>query len=195
MLTHSRGRGKTVRTLLRCGGVALVGVLLASCTTGGADSSSPQASEAGPSLPTRIPTVPPGSGLTTTPPPVTTTTPLVTTTAPAQLRIFRSPSGNIGCYVDSKGARCDIEDRDFQVPSKPASCPLVWGQGVEVDTGRVAAFVCASDSTLNDGTVLAYGTSIQVGDFECDSEQTGMSCRNTKTAHGFTLSKAAADLF
>src|SRR5690349_1137618 len=35
---------------------------------------------------------------------------------------FRLPSGNIGCFVDATGARCDIAQHDWTGPPKPASC-------------------------------------------------------------------------
>ena len=109
---------------------------------------------------------------------------------------FRSPSGNIGCYIGQNLARCDIRERDWSPPPKPASCQLDWGQGVAVDRrDRKASFVCAGDTALNDGRKLGYGDSIRRGDLRCRSRRSGMHCRNLRTDHGFALSRDSARLF
>jgi hypothetical protein len=55
--------------------------------------------------------------------------------------------------------------------------------------------LCASDAARGGTRVLAYGHAIAVGDVRCDSATTGITCRNTRTRHGFTLSRAAYRLF
>ena len=35
---------------------------------------------------------------------------------------FTSPSGNVGCFVDSANVRCDISERDWSPPPRPADC-------------------------------------------------------------------------
>ena len=41
---------------------------------------------------------------------------------------FTSPSGNVGCYIDSTGARCDISERDWSPHPRPADCEFDYGR-------------------------------------------------------------------
>jgi hypothetical protein len=120
----------------------------------------------------------------------------VTTTSAAggELQQFQLPSGNIGCYIDANGVRCDIRERIWQPPAKPASCDVDYGQGIELRDGR-AAFVCAGDTTLGGGVTLAYGTSIERGSFRCDSSAGGVECKDSRSGHGFHLSRASYRIF
>jgi hypothetical protein len=108
---------------------------------------------------------------------------------------FTSPTGNIGCYIDQRSVRCDIGDRDWKPPKAPSSCKLDYGQGIELRAGGAADFVCAGDTALGGGDVLEYGTSIGAGLLVCESEESGMSCRDTETGRGFTLSKQSYEIF
>jgi uncharacterized protein DUF6636 len=108
---------------------------------------------------------------------------------------FSSPTGNIGCYIDRKSVRCDIGDRDWEPPRAPKSCDLDWGQGIELSAGGAADFVCAGDTTLGAGDALDYGRSIGAGLLICESEESGMTCRDTETGRGFTISKQGYEIF
>ena len=71
---------------------------------------------------------------------------------------FQSPSGNIGCAIGRQGGvRCDIRNRDWRPPPKPASCMLDWGFGLTLERRGRARFVCAGDTVLGQGRRLAYG--------------------------------------
>lgn len=108
---------------------------------------------------------------------------------------FTSPSGNVGCHLDASVARCDIRERSWAPPLRPASCQFAYGQGMALRPGRPAEFVCSGDSTLGAGAELGYGDSITAGTLRCESADTGITCRDTKTRHGFTLSREAYHLF
>ena len=108
---------------------------------------------------------------------------------------FTSPTGNIGCYIDQRSVRCDVGDRDWEPPKAPSSCKLDYGQGIELPAGGAADFVCAGDTALGGGDVLDYGTSIGSGLLICESEESGMTCRDTETGRGFTLSKQSYEIF
>jgi hypothetical protein len=108
---------------------------------------------------------------------------------------FRSPSGNIGCYIDASGVRCDINKRDWSPPHKPASCDLDFGQGVQVGRSGRARYVCAGDTTLGAGRRLAYSSSIRRGRFRCLSLRSQMRCDNLRSGHGFALSRQRVRLF
>lgn len=118
----------------------------------------------------------------------------VIATAPAMAKLvsFRTPSSNIGCVGETARAdnlvRCDIAKRDWSPPRRPAGCTLDWGQGLTLErTGR-ARFVCAGDTALNRGRVVAYGTRITIGGIVCTSRRSGLTCVNVQ-GHGFTLSR------
>ena len=110
---------------------------------------------------------------------------------------FTSPSGNIGCIIDRKSVRCDVQKRQWDPPSRPASCNenVDYGQGITLAAGGAPEFVCAGDTTLGSGPALAYGESIGAGLLRCDSEESGMSCRDVETGRGFTISIEAYKLF
>jgi hypothetical protein len=116
----------------------------------------------------------------------------------ASLVGFRSPSGNIGCFVgDDYSARCDIRDRTWSPPPRPARCGSItdYGQGLEVGrTGRGHA-VCAGDTAMGDQRRLAYGHSTTAGRYTCSSARSGITCRNRRTGHGFFISRTYYRLF
>jgi hypothetical protein len=110
---------------------------------------------------------------------------------------FETPSHNIGCYLDSRSARCDIRERDWSPPPKPQYCikaGVDWGQGVAVGAHR-ASIVCAGDTTLGGPGLLGYGHSARRGPIFCVSRTAGITCRNADTGHGFFLSRARYRLF
>ena len=112
-----------------------------------------------------------------------------------ELTGFTSPSGNIGCVIDPKSVRCDIRDRDWQPPKSPPGCQLDYGQGISLDAGSTPDFVCAGDTTLESGSELPYGRSIGAGLLRCQSEESGVTCTDSESGRGFTISKQDYDLF
>jgi hypothetical protein len=108
---------------------------------------------------------------------------------------FRTPSKNIGCYLSAESARCDIVNKSWAPPAKPAACQLDWGNGVSVDQNGPATFTCAGDTVLGAREELAYGQSLQAGDLVCDSSSAAMRCSNVASGHGFTLSVQQYGLF
>lgn len=109
----------------------------------------------------------------------------------AQATGFKSPSGNIHCYLDANYgpyARCDITYVD-RPPRTPTYCDLDYGQAFGVDERSRGEALCAGDTVKDDrNPVLNYGSSISQGGITCVSEETGMSCENAR-GHGFTLSR------
>ena len=113
------------------------------------------------------------------------------------LQTFRSPSGNIGCAMFEGGARCDIRDREWSPPPRPASCPdeVDFGQGLSVAHDGSASFVCAGDTALDPtGTPLGYGEVSEVGGTQCISRSEGITCAN-HAGHGFFISIQGYKLF
>ena len=149
----------------------------------------------------------PGATGTTTPPaaaatgatpssaPPAATPSVVIATVSGDATLFVTPSGNIACALTATGARCDIGDRSWTAPSKPASCPLDYGNGLSVSASG-AAVSCAGDTLLHSSTnVLAYGHGIRNGQTQCVSQSTGVRCEYLATGHGFTLAKESYTLF
>ena len=108
---------------------------------------------------------------------------------------FVSPSGNIGCYLDRDGARCDIVRKNWQPPPAPDDCDLDWGAGVSVHKAEEASFTCAGDTVLGGKRTLAYGQALRAGDFLCSSDSKAMRCENSASGHGFTLAIEQYNLF
>jgi hypothetical protein len=120
----------------------------------------------------------------------------------AELRVvtelvgFRSPSSNVGCYLDVDYVRCDVAEANWSPPPRPADCEFDYGQGITLVPRGRAEFVCAGDTALApDGSALGYGESIMAGPLRCDSAESGITCRDTKTGHGFAIAREAYRLF
>lgn len=111
-----------------------------------------------------------------------------------EVRRFVTPSGNIGCVILGGQARCDIRARIWQPPVRPANCDLDWGHAIEL-TGRGAQFVCAGDSAFVTEEVLPYGADALASGYRCESRESGVTCRNTATGKGFSLSREAYAIF
>jgi hypothetical protein len=112
------------------------------------------------------------------------------------LSSFRTPSGNVGCQMGTGYVRCDIRKHSWKAPSKPKSCQLDFGQGVEVTRTGKGHFVCAGDTALDPhAPVLAYGNDSHSGGIRCQSRRAGVTCTADKSHHGFFLSAGSYKLF
>lgn len=112
-----------------------------------------------------------------------------------ELTGFVSPTGNVSCMIDADWARCDIIDRDWSPPPRPADCEFDYGQGISLAPGEQAEFVCAGDTAFGPDEVLPYGESITAGVLRCESAELGITCRDIQTSHGFSISREAYRLF
>lgn len=108
---------------------------------------------------------------------------------------FISPTGNVACMIGIDLARCDIIDRAWSPPPRPADCEFDYGQGIEIIAGRPPSFVCAGDTAFGAEEVLAYGDAITAGPLRCESAESGVTCRDSGTGHGFSLGRAAYRFF
>jgi len=108
---------------------------------------------------------------------------------------FKVPSGNIGCIVDSLGARCDINKRSWKPPPKPRSCDGDYGQGLAVEKRGRGDLVCAGDTVLFGRKTVGYGDSVTRGRFRCRVKRSGVRCVNTRSRHGFSLSRQGYSRF
>lgn len=108
---------------------------------------------------------------------------------------FQTPSENISCAMSDGGMRCDIIERDWSPPPKPASCTLDWGHAIELERSG-PTFSCAGD-TVRDPTspILKYGKAVVAGAFICESQTQKLVCAHTGSGHGFWLSVQEVNLF
>jgi hypothetical protein len=152
-------------------------------------------SSGGPAAPSAAPTTPaPTTTAPTTPP--ATTPPVTIAPVGGEPVYFRSPTGNIGCAFETTTAVCDIVDKTWSPPPKPATCQYDWGFGVHVKAGRKGEISCASDTALNTSSpVLAYGQKQSRYGFTCESRKDGVRCVHDASGHGFFLSRDRYDLF
>jgi hypothetical protein len=107
---------------------------------------------------------------------------------------FTSPTGAIGCILDDTYVRCDVQEHTWTLPPRPADCEFDYGQGVGMATGQRAEIVCAGDTTLFAGDPLPYGQSVTAGPLSCRSAETGVTCRDAGTGHGFTVARESYEI-
>ncbi len=157
---------------------------------------SPATSVITPASSTTQPVAPAGTTPPTTIPSVRTSTPRLPPKPTGTYVQFTLPSTNIGCVMHSDGVvRCDIRQRDWAPPAKPADCNPNYDFGQGLVLGATAKFVCATDTALVGAPVLAYGSTSRQGPYECRSDESGVECTNLDTGHGFSMSAAEYRLF
>jgi hypothetical protein len=103
---------------------------------------------------------------------------------------LQMPSRNIGCIFSQspRYVRCDVRTGLRPPPPRPSSCDLDWGYGLEMTLVSRPKTLCAGDTTLGQGPVLAYGASLEIEGFTCVSQRVGLRCTN-RARHGFFLSR------
>ena len=105
---------------------------------------------------------------------------VVPAAAAAAYRDFRSPSGKLACafYSDAgtpRTVRCEWDGANDRA--------VTLG---ETGKGRR---IKATDTIRNPrAKVLAYGHSATFGHLRCTSRRSGITCRSTRSDHGFTIS-------
>ena len=108
---------------------------------------------------------------------------------------FTSPSGNVGCMIDPQFVRCDVAERDWTPPPRPADCEFDYGQGISMSDGEEPEFNCVGDTAQGGTYTLEYGKSIAAGTLSCESAESGMTCRDSTTGHGFTIAREQYRIF
>jgi hypothetical protein len=91
-------------------------------------------------------------------------------------------------------ARCDIVDRTWTPPTKPADCPLDWGSSLVVTATQAGTFACNSDTVERPEVPMPYGRRVISGSMSCDVVPEGVTCRSTE-GHGFFLSRESYRIF
>ncbi|MCL1838326.1 MAG: hypothetical protein FWG47_03295 [Propionibacteriaceae bacterium] len=108
---------------------------------------------------------------------------------------FATPSDNIRCEWNSSGVRCSMLEYDFHGSPMPTDCDFGWDDSLVWLISDVEVGDCVSERITpwyqEKITVFEYGTSYVGGEWACSSQRDGLTCWNTKTFHGFKLSRAA----
>jgi hypothetical protein len=110
---------------------------------------------------------------------------------------FRSPTGNIRCFVGNR-LYCSIGSAAY-AERLQARCMRPDGSGVDwhgfaLTATRRATVFCTSNPAYNPKTQrpsyprLAYGKTFRHGAFSCTSRITGVTCRN-RAGHSLFLSR------
>jgi hypothetical protein len=120
---------------------------------------------------------------------------------------FKTPSGNINCYLFSAQggvADCIVLQASWtNAPPKPKACDLDWVP-TELALGKTYVSVggCRGDvgprcyTGGGNCSVLAYGHSITMGTIRCSSATSGLTCRRTTGRHaGFRLARESFPVY
>jgi hypothetical protein len=111
----------------------------------------------------------------------------VPATASAAYRAFRSPTGKLGCAFYS-----DAET--------PPAVRCEWSGGNDraitlAETGK-AKRVKITDTVIDSkARALAYGKTTTFRKLRCTSREAGISCRSTRSGHGFTVSVQKQEVY
>ena len=108
---------------------------------------------------------------------------------------FTMPSGNIGCLYTPEGGT----DTYMPVDGGPELiCERVEPSYVtvilsDVDEAEVIENP-GEQSCCGAENIFAYGNTVELEGFECESEETGLTCENDE-GYGFTMARAGIELF
>lgn len=114
------------------------------------------------------------------------------------LNDFKTPSGNIYCYMSADGAGVPIvacEGGGPQAGPKP-DCAVhsAWGDRFYMAQGQAPQSECHGDTIRSNqpqAPVLEYGQTKSNGTITCDSETTGLTCTDSSTGRFFSMSREA----
>jgi hypothetical protein len=98
---------------------------------------------------------------------------------------FKSPSGNIACWVADDMAGCQVLDHTYA--SWPGGCSTPAIANFMLVQGKPVDLHCDSGPGNSPATwptdTLDYGKTYAVGVMTCDSETSGVTCTDTSTGH------------
>lgn len=111
---------------------------------------------------------------------------------------FKTPSGNIYCYMSTNGDGVPIvacEGGGPQAGPKP-DCAVhsAWGDRFYMAQGQAPQSDCHNDTIRSNepqAPVLEYGQTKSNGTITCDSETTGLTCTDSSTGRYFSMSREA----
>ena len=117
-----------------------------------------------------------------------------TTTPPPPPEYFASPSGNIVCALTADSADCVISSFSYE-PADLSSCEGEDAGGHLRVEPAGASMPCDPLVVAGDVAVLDYGEDTSAHGYTCESEETGVTCRHDESGYGFSVARAAYELF
>jgi hypothetical protein len=109
-----------------------------------------------------------------------TATLIAPASADAAYRAFRSPSGKLGCafYSDTetpRQVRCEWEGGNDHALTLS-------------ETGKAKRIRITDTVRDPKARKIAYGKTTKFGSLRCTSRSSGITCRSTRSSHGFSVS-------
>ena len=93
-------------------------------------------------------------------------------------------------------AGCHIFEAEWPPPPTPPSCGLDYGRALKVFGDDRGEFSCYGGLIAPPASpALSYGRQLTRGAFRCASSLDGITCENTQTGHGFSVSRQEATVF
>lgn len=74
-------------------------------------------------------------------------------------------------------------------------CEFDHGRGPTLPVGETPGFVYAGDTTLGAGAPLPYGESTTARTLRCDSTKAAITCQDSTTRHGSSITRGRYQLF
>ncbi|MCR2052807.1 hypothetical protein NSA19_08115 [Actinomyces bowdenii] len=108
--------------------------------------------------------------------------------------LIQSPSLNISCEIGTDSVSCSIAER-YYAENGQEDCDASL---FSLTTTESTALACGEEFIGVEGQqvhTLEYGTSAANDTYACSSEETGMTCWNQWTGHGFTLNRTSYETF
>lgn len=107
-----------------------------------------------------------------------------------RLESFTTPMNNVRCSLDEKAVNCTIFTYDYVSPPGCEGEPANYTVGL---TGTTTAGCSTQVSTAKE---VPYGSVVAAHGFACTADQyAGISCWSELTGHGFTVRRAAEEVF
>ncbi|MFC0675144.1 hypothetical protein [Brachybacterium hainanense] len=106
------------------------------------------------------------------------------------LTAFVTPSGNIACTIDGGTVGCTVQEQRYPDDVACEDGPF----SVRIADGAVER-ACGEDFTTEDAEELGYGSTTAAGSIACESTSDALTCWDTRTGHGVTLSRASYEEF
>lgn len=117
-----------------------------------------------------------------------------------QAIVFQTPTGNIGCAVFSQRAVCNVREVSSEMPKDASGKPyntliIESGGATRTYSNTTPAWLPgASGSASTTPDTLEYGDTFTSGTIQCVSKTEALTCTDTATGAGGSLSRSAITL-